>query len=117
MILQGGVYWVDFGDARGSAPAGRRPCVVVQNDPYNRSPLRTVVVCALTTNLRRARDPGNVAIKRGEANISADSVVNVTQIYSVDKSSLEEHIGTLPRARLRQVVEGVESIMKPVVLD
>jgi len=94
-IRQGQVYWLDFGPATGSAPADRHPCVVVQNDVFNRSAIRTSVVCLITSNLSRANAPGNVLLKKGEANLPKTSVVNVSQILTVDKADLTECIGAL----------------------
>jgi mRNA interferase MazF len=94
-IRQGQVYWLDFGPARGSAPAERRPCVVVQNDLFNRSTIRTSVVCLITSNPGRVDAPGNVRLKRGDANLPKASVVNVSQILTVDKSELVEYSGRL----------------------
>lgn len=94
-IRQGQVYWLDFGPATGSAPAERHPCVVVQNDVFNRSNIGTSVVCLITSNLSRANAPGNVLLKKGEANLPKASVVNVSQILTVDKAELVEFAGTL----------------------
>lgn len=94
-IRQGQVYWLDFGPATGSAPAGRHPCVVVQNDLFNRSAIGTSVVCLITSNLRRANAPGNVLLKKGEANLPKAGVVNVSQILSVDKTDLADYTGNL----------------------
>ena len=77
-IRQGQVYWLDFGTAVGSAPAERHPCVVVQNDIFNQSAIGTSVVCLITSNLNRAKAPGNVLLKKGEANLQKASVVNVS---------------------------------------
>lgn len=94
-IRQGQVYWLDFGPPAGSAPAERHPCVVVQNDIFNRSAIGTTVVCLITSNLGRAKAPGNVLLKKGEANLPKQSVINVSQILTVDKSELVECIGKL----------------------
>ncbi len=94
-LQQGQVYWLDFGPPTGSAPAERHPCVVVQNDVFNRSSIATSVVCLITSNLSRANAPGNVLLKKGEANLAKASVVNVSQILTVDKSELVEYIGKL----------------------
>jgi mRNA interferase MazF len=94
-IRQGQVYWLDLGPAAGSAPADRLPCVVVQNDVFNRSAIATSVVCLITSNLSRANAPGNVHLKKGEANLPKASVVNVSQILTVDKAELVECIGEL----------------------
>jgi mRNA interferase MazF len=87
------MYWVDFGPAIGSAPADRHPCVVVQNDVFNRSAIGTSVVCLITSNLSRAKAPGNVLLKKGEANLPKPGVVNVSQILTVDKAELVECTG------------------------
>lgn len=106
-IRQGQVYWLDFGPAAGSAPADRHPCVVVQNDVFNRSAIRTSVVCLITSNLGRANAPGNVLLKKGEANLPKASVVNVSQILTVDKAELVESIGKLSGAAAGAVRDGL----------
>ena len=85
VIQQGDVYWVDLGDPVGSAPGFLHPHVVIQNNEFNRSS-STVVVCALTSNLKRASAPGNVLLEPGEANLPKQSIVNISQIFTVDKS-------------------------------
>ena len=92
---QGDVFWADLGRKRGSEPEGHRPVVVVQSDLFNRTAIRTVLAVALTTNKRLGDLPGNVRIRRGEANLPKSCVANVTQVETLDKGSLEERIGTL----------------------
>ncbi len=113
VIRQGGVYWVDLGEPSGSEPGSRHPCVVVQNDVFNQSRIRTVVVCALTSNLKRAEAPGNVLLEKGEANLPKQSVVNVSQIFTVDKSQLGDYIGTLSSRRVRQILAGILLVLTP----
>ncbi len=98
VIRQGDVFWVDLGDPSGSGPGYRHPYVVVQNNVFNRSRINTVVVCALTSNLRRAEAPGNVLLEAGEANLPRPSVVTVSQMYTVDKRDLTEYLGLVCRA-------------------
>ena len=86
MIRQGAIHWLHFGAPEGSAPTGRRPAVVVQQDRFNRSAISTVVVAAITTNLRLADMPGNVRLRRGEAGMPRASVVNVSQLRTVDRA-------------------------------
>jgi len=112
-IKQGDIFWVDLGIPKGSEPGYRHPHVVVQNNVYNISKINTVVVCALTSNLRRAAVPGNVLLKEGEANLPKDSVVNISQIITVDKSDLIERIGSLSLSRMKQVIEGVKLLLEP----
>jgi mRNA interferase MazF len=80
---------------KGSESGFHRPHVVVQNDIFNASHINTVVVCTLTTNLKLAKAPGNVTLNKGEANISKKSVVNISQVAAVDKSKLNDKIGSL----------------------
>ncbi len=112
-ISQGDIYWVDLGAPRGSEPGFRHPHVVIQNNIFNSSRISTVVVCALTSNLKWAKAPGNVLLKKGEGNLPKDSVVNVSQIETIDKSFLIEKIGSLSPSRVKQVIEGVTLLIEP----
>ena len=85
--------------------------MVVQCDALNDSKLNTVVVLAITSNLKFSELPGNVPLAKGEANMPKGCVINVTQLKSVDKSSLVEKIGTLPHQKMEQVVAGLKLIM------
>ena len=109
-IRQGQVYWLDFGPEAASAPALRHPCVVVQNDIFNRSAIATTVVCLITSNLTRAIAPGNVLLKKGEANLRKTSVVNISQILTVDKSELEDCTGELSTAAAGAVRDGLQML-------
>ena len=113
VIRQGDIYWVDLGEPTGSEPGFRHPHVVVQNDVFNRSRIQTAVVCALTTNLRRAEAPGNVLLKPEEAGLPKQSVANVSRIFTVDKRQLGEKIGTLDALRVREILEGIQLVLEP----
>lgn len=117
MINQGDVFWIDLGEPSGSGPGYRHPHVVIQNNLFNRSRINTVVVCALTSNLKRADAPGNVLLSPGEANLPKRSVVNVSQIFTVDKSDLVEKIGTLSRQRVREILDGIQLLLEPREAD
>jgi mRNA interferase MazF len=106
-MLRGELWWADLGLLRGSAPALRRPVLIVSADQYNRSKLRTATVVVLTGNARLAALPGNVAVPADAADLEADSVVNVTQIATVDRGALEERIGALPDWLMAQVDAGL----------
>lgn len=110
VIRQGDIYWVDLEEPRGSAPGYRHPHVVIQNNLFNRSRIQTVIVCAITSNLQRAAAPGNVLIERKEGNLPKQSVVNVSQVFTVDKSQLSEPIGTLSAHRVRMILDGVRLV-------
>lgn len=113
VIRQGELYWVDLGDPFGSEPAYRLPHVVIQNDLFNRSKIRTTVVCALTSNLARAAAPGNVLLAEGEGNLPKRSVVNVSRIFTVDKAQLTERIGKLRPRSLHRVLAGIRLLTEP----
>ena len=113
VINQGDVFWVDVGEPSGSEPGYRHPHVVIQNNVFNRSRINAVVVCVLTSNLKRAEVPGNVLLEEGEAHLPKQSVVNVSQIFTVDKGDLAERIGRLSRERVGQVLDGVSLVLDP----
>lgn len=117
VVRQGEVYWLDLGVPVGSRPAYRHPHVVVQGDALNASRISTTVVCALTSNLRLAHAPGNVALDHGEAGLPKQSVVNVSQVFTIDKDELEDFIGTLSRRRMREVLEGLRLVFEPADID
>lgn len=110
---QGDVYWVELGEPSGSEPGFTRPAVIVQNNVFNRSRINTVVICMLTSRLQRANAPGNVLLEVGEANLPKQSVVNVSQIFTVDKADLIEKVGSLSVERVHQIVAGVHLLTEP----
>jgi mRNA interferase MazF len=111
VIRKGSIYWVNFSPGKGSEPIGRRPGLVIQNDILNDSNLNTVIMLAITSTMKLGELPGNIVLKKSEANLPKKCVVNVTQIKSVDKKSIKEKIGTLPKKRLDEVHEGLKVVM------
>jgi mRNA interferase MazF len=114
VVAQGEVHWVDFGTPKGSEPGYRRPCVVVQNNAYNASKIATVVVVAITSNLRLGQAFGNVTLPKGEAGLSKRCVVNISQIATVDRAMLDGRIGVLSSSRFSEVLQGVHALLRPV---
>ena len=112
-LKQGDIFWIDFGEPKGSAPGYRHPCVVIQNNVFNESKITSVVVCALTSNLKRIKAPGNVLIRKGEGNLTKDSVVNISQIATVDKTDLVEKIGSLSKLKIADIIDGVKLLIEP----
>lgn len=106
-IDRGDVFWIGPDDSRGPVPSYSHPHVVVQDDIFNHSRITTVVVCAMTTNLRRANEPGNVLLELGEGSLPEQSVVVVSQVSSVDRARLGERIGSLSHARVEQILAGL----------
>lgn len=117
VINQGDIFWIDFTAPDGSEPGYRHPHVVIQNNLFNRSRINTVVVCTLTSNFKRASSPGNVILKKGEANLPKKSVVNISQLFTVNKSDLSEKIGTLSKDRISQILKGIKILMEPKEVD
>lgn len=113
VISQGDVFWVDLGEPSGSGPGYRHPHVVVQNNVFNRSRINTVVVCVITSHLKRASAPGNVLLEKGEANLPKPSMVNISQIFTVDRQDLVEKIGALSQKRVRQILDGIGLLLEP----
>jgi len=113
VINQGDIYWIDLGLPVGSALGYRHPHVIIQNNLYNMSRISTVIVCQLTSNLRRAGVKSNVLLDPGEANLPQQSVVVVSQVTTVDKTQLDEYVGTLSTNRIRQILDGIKMITEP----
>ncbi len=116
-IQQGEVYWIDFGTPQASEPGFRRPAVIVQSNAFNRSRIATTVVCTLSSILERAKAPGNVLLNPGECHLPKQSVVVISQLYTIDKTQIEEQIGMLSKSRLRQVLDGLRMLTEPDEID
>ncbi len=111
VIAQSEVWWADLPAPVGSGPGFRRPVVAVQGDALNRSRLSTVVCVPLTTNLRWAGAPGNVALAARLTGLPNDSVANVSQIVTLDKDLFTERVGKLPRAKLELLLTGIDIVL------
>ena len=112
LISQGDIYWVALEGPGGAEPGIAHPHVVIQEDVLNHSRIQTVVVCALTTNLKRANLPGNVLLEAGEANLPKQSIVEVSKISTVDKTQLGEYIGSLDQPRINQILAGMQFLQR-----
>jgi mRNA interferase MazF len=108
VIGQGDVFWADLAAPRGSAPGFRRPVVVVQGDAFNRTAIATVICVAITSNLRWADAPGNVLVPARATGLDRDSVVNISQIVTVDRAMLAKRVGRLPPRLLGLVFSGID---------
>lgn len=103
---------MDFGAPLGGEPGKRRPAVVISDDGFNRSRLNTVTVAAITSNIRLSARPGNVSLPRGVAGLDRSSVVNVTQIATVDRHRLASRSGMLARADVVRVDDGLRLALR-----
>jgi mRNA interferase MazF len=106
-INRGDLFWIVLDEGRAAAPGVAHPHLVVQDDVFNHSRIETSVVCALTSNLERAKEPGNVLLDAGEGSLPQQSVVVVSQISSVQKTRLAQRIGALSEARVEQILAGL----------
>lgn len=103
-VNQGDIYWVSLDELNGLESGYAHPHVVIQEDTLNHSRIHTVVVVALTTNLKRAKLPGNIVLEAGEANLPKQSVVVVSQVSTVEQAQLGQFIGTLSKERVGQIL-------------
>ena len=111
VISQGDVCWASLGEPSGSAPGFRRPVVIVQGDAFNASRISTAVVVPLTSNLRLAAAPGNVMLRSDRTGLPKDSVANVSQPTTVDRVHLDDRVGHLAAADLRQILAGLDLVL------
>ena len=110
-ITQGEIWWADLPEPRGSGPGFRRPVVVVQGDALNRSRIGTVVCVPLTGNLKWATAPGNVRLPANATGLPKESVANVSQLVTLDKTHLTERTGKLARSKLGLVLSGIDVVL------
>ena len=108
---RGEIWWVTLRAPRASEPGYRRPVLVVQSDAFNRSKIATVVAAVITSNVRLADAPGNVALSRRQSGLPKPSVVNVSQIVTLDKSRLIDRVAKLPKPKLRAVEDGLRLVL------
>ncbi len=111
-INRGDVYWLTINKSDESAIDCKHPYVVIQDDILNRSRLTTTVVCALTSNLKKANEPGNILLDVDEANLSKQSVIVVSQVEIIEMSGLNEYIGALSERRVNEIFSGLSFIQK-----
>ncbi len=110
-MKRGEVWWAELPEPTTSEPGFRRPVLILQADQFNRSRISTVVAAAITSNMKLAAAPGNVSLSKRNANLGRESVVNVSQIITLDKSFLHERVGRLQDPKLREVEEGVRLVL------
>lgn len=106
-LARGDIWWADLPEPHGSEPGYRRPLLIVQNDAFNRSRLRTTIAVVLTSNARLVDAPGNVLVPARASGLPRDSVANVSQLITVDRNALRERVGRLPGGLLDQVADGL----------
>jgi mRNA interferase MazF len=110
-MKRGEVWWAELPEPSASEPGFRRPVLILQSDEFNRSRINTVVAAAITSNMKLAGAPGNVSLSKRSANLGRKSVVNVSQIVTLDKSFLRKRVGRLQDPKLREVEEGIRLVL------
>jgi mRNA interferase MazF len=110
-MKRGEIWWADLPPPRGSEPGFRRPVVIVSDDRFNDSALRTVIVVALTTNLRLGDLPGNVSMPARGTGLSTASVANVTQVSTIDRHDLDTRIGRVPNRVMDSISHGLRLVL------
>lgn len=111
VIERGEIWWADLPEPKASSPGFARPVLIIQSDDFNRSRIQTVLVVAITSNLILAEAPGNVPVSKRESGLPKKSVVNVSQVLTLDKSFLRDRCGKLKRATLHSVEEGLKLVL------
>lgn len=110
-MRRGEIWWASLGRPRGSAPGYRRPVLIIQSDEFNESRIQTVVAAAITSNVALAQAPGNVAIRARESGLERESVVNASQIVTIDKSTLEKRAGVLTSRTMEEIEDGIRLVL------
>ena len=111
MIRRGEIWWASLPEPAGSEPGYRRPVLVVQTNDFNEGGIRTVIVLAVTSNLRLAAAPGNALCRKRDSGLAKDSVINVSQMYTVNKARLTERVGVIPSTLMREVEVGLRLVL------
>lgn len=110
-MKRGEVWWAELPEPTASEPGFKRPVLIIQSNQFNRSRINTVVAAAITSNMKLANAPGNVFLSNRAVNLGRESVVNISQIVTLDKSFLRERVGKLNDSKLREVEEGIRLVL------
>ena len=110
-MIRGEIWWADLGIPFGSEPGFKRPVVVIQDDSFNKSKIRTVIVASITTNLNIADAPGNVFIEKEESGLSKNGVVNISQVSTIDKKRLTGKVCVLSQSSMSEIDYGLKLVL------
>lgn len=110
-MKRGEIWWASLASPVGSGPGYRRPVLVIQSNPFNESRIATVIVAAITSNLALADAPGNVRVSRTESGLKTASVINVSQVLTIDRGVLTQRVRAVPAPILQQVEEGLRLVL------
>lgn len=112
VIKRGQIWWAELPDPTGSEPGYTRPLLIIQSNDFNKSNINTIIAIVITSNIRLAAAPGNILLPTKKSGLAKESVINVSQLITVDKSFLREKISTLPRSIMTKVDDGVRLVLQ-----
>jgi len=110
-VKRGQIWWTDLDEPDASEPGYRRPVVIVQTDEFNRSRINTVVVIAITSNVKLSQAPGNVLLPKATTGLTKQSVANVSQVITLDKRFLDKQVGQLDNLTMHQIDDGLRLVL------
>lgn len=110
-MTRGEIWWVDLGIPFGSEPGFRRPVLIIQDDAFNESNINTIIVAAISSNLILAEAPGNIFLAKKESNLSKDSIINTSQIVTLDRERFSERVGKLNLRLMANVEKGIKLVV------
>jgi len=110
-VKRGEIWWASLPEPRSSEPGFRRPVLIVQGNAFTDSRIRTVIVVVITSNLHLANAPGNILLRRRESKLAKDSVVNVSQVLTINKSFLTERAGRVSPRKAAEVDAGLRLVL------
>ena len=111
-VARGEIWWLDLPEAKGSSPSGPRPVLIIQANAFNRSAIQTVIAAAITSNERLADAPGNVPLLPRESGLRRTSVINISQIITIDKASLRDRVGGVTKETMSAVDHGLRRVLQ-----
>ncbi|MCL2722525.1 MAG: type II toxin-antitoxin system PemK/MazF family toxin [Treponema sp.] len=111
-MIRGEIWWANLPDPDGSTPAKRRPVLVIQSNEFNRSKINTVICAAITSNTELSSLPGNLLLEKAISGLDKTSVVNFSQIITVDKHDLTDHVAMLPKPMLEKVNNCLRTVLE-----
>ena len=110
-MKRGEVWWADMPEPSASEPGFRRPVLIIQSDEFNRSRINTIVAAAITSNTKLGMAPGNVTLTKKSIGLNRESVINVSQLITLDRSFLNDRVGKISATKMREVDEGVRLVL------
>ena len=110
-MKRGEVWWADLPEPSASEPGFRRPVLIIQSDEFTRSRINTIIAAAITSNTRLGIAPGNVALAKKSIGLDRESVVNISQLITLDKSFLSDKVGKISAVKMQEVDEGIRLVL------